>query len=211
MSNVVRRERTGDCKPWEPPEVGDRRNTNVSTTEMDHERETAYEEGFAQGQADGLKAARRSLNDLATRMESILNALQQPLAAADEQVIEKISSLAISLTKRLVRRELRTDPAEVVGVVREALAVLPVGLRDIRLHLHPEDAKLVSEMLVPAKGEAAWHIVEDPVITRGGCRISSPTSQVDATLQTRLARVINTMLGGERGEDLGNAEAVDYE
>ncbi|MBT8143492.1 MAG: flagellar assembly protein FliH, partial [Gammaproteobacteria bacterium] len=47
-------------------------------------------------------------------------------------------------------------------------------------------------------------IVEDPVITRGGCRISSASSQVDATVETRLARVINSILGDDRDSDATN-------
>lgn len=202
MSNVVRNGRTADYEAWEAPQVGDRRRSaNSPVSDKKAVDNDGYAEGFARGHAEGLQAAQNTVKELTGRVEAILAALQQPLAAADEQVIDKLSSLAISVAKRLVRRELSTDRAEIVGVVREALAVLPVGLSNIRLHLHPEDAKLISEMLVPAKGEAAWQIVEDPVITRGGCRISSPTSQVDATVQTRLATVINSMLGGERGED----------
>lgn len=204
MSNVLPRERTGNCQPWEAPQVGNRRKTDLTPpANVDEQRRKAYDESFAKGHAEGLAAAKESLAKLKDRLDSILDALQQPLAAADDDVIEKLSSLAIALAQRLVRREMRTDRAEVVGVVREALAVLPVGLRDIRLHLHPEDARLVSEILVPAEGDAAWQIVEDPVIARGGCRISSPTSQVDATVQTRLGLVINSMLGGERGDDIG--------
>lgn len=208
MSNVVRRGRGEEYQAWEAPQVGDRRRKPTKpTNDTKAIHDDAQAKGFAQGHAEGLQTAQTTVKELGDRLESIMAALEQPLAAADARVIEKISSLAISLAKRLVRRELSTDRAEVVGVVREALAVLPVGLTGIRLHLHPEDAKLVSEMLVPAKGEAAWQIIEDPVITRGGCRVSSPSSQVDATVQTRLTNVINTMLGGERDEDVTAAKS----
>jgi len=193
LSDVVRRDRVTNCRPWEAPRVGKDSSSSGAAG--------AYEDGFARGHADGLEAARNTLTELTARLTDILAALRNPLDAADDKVIEQLTSLTIAIAKRLVRRELRTNRSEVVAVVRNALAVLPVELRDVRLHLHPDDAKLISETLVPAQAEAAWCIVEDPVITRGGCRISSPTSQVDATMQTRLDRVINTMLGDDRGED----------
>ena len=189
---------------WQAPEVGaGARRAQPDADEIARLREAARAEGFAQGEREGLAAAQVQVRELQTQLHAMLAALHDPLAAVDETVIGQLARLATRIAARLVRRELRTNRSEIVAVVREALGVLPLGLRDVRLHLHPEDARLVSETLVPAEGEAAWQIVEDPVITRGGCRISSASSQIDATVETRLARVINTVLGGERNEDRG--------
>lgn len=38
-----------------------------------------------------------------------------------------------------------------------------------------------------------WRIIEDPSITRGGCRIELGASEVDATLETRWRRVIEAI------------------
>ncbi len=187
---------------WQAPEVGAAAQPGrPDADEIAQLRKSAEADGFARGHAAGLAAAQATTTALQTQLDAMLEALSDPLAAVDEQVIEQLTRLATRIARRLVRRELRTNRSEIIAVVREALSVLPLGLRDIQLHLHPEDARLVSETLVPAEGQAAWHIVEDPVITRGGCRISSASSQVDATVETRLARVINTVLGGERDDD----------
>ncbi|MBT8137854.1 MAG: flagellar assembly protein FliH [Gammaproteobacteria bacterium] len=202
MSDAVRRGRAVDCKPWAAPQVGPGGH-GATPGDIARLRQQAQEEGFQRGRAEGLEAGRQTISQLATRLEQIVSAMQEPLEAADDAVLQQVTNVAIAIARRLVRRELRTNRDEVVGVVREALAVLPLGLTNIRVHLHPEDARLVGEVLVPAEGEAAWQIVEDPVISRGGCRISSSTSQVDATVSTRLERVINSMLGGERDKDAG--------
>jgi flagellar assembly protein FliH len=84
------------------------------------------------------------------------------------------------------------------------MSILPVSSRNISLILHPEDASLVRETYELSESELGWRIVEDPVLARGGCRISTETSQVDATLESRLATLIAPLLGGERdldGED----------
>ncbi|MGZ5576522.1 MAG: FliH/SctL family protein, partial [Methylobacter sp.] len=44
-------------------------------------------------------------------------------------------------------------------------------------------------------------IVEDPLITRGGCEVDTDISHVNATVEHRLAAVIATLLGGERESD----------
>ena len=84
---------------------------------------------------------------------------------------------------------------------REAMAALPLAARNVRLHLHPEDATLVREMLALSDGERGWQISEDPVLSRGGCKISSDTSQIDASVERRLHTVIANVLGGQRETD----------
>jgi flagellar assembly protein FliH len=40
--------------------------------------------------------------------------------------------------------------------------------------------------------------VEDPVMSRGGCRVSTETAQIDARLETRIGSVVSALLGDER-------------
>ena len=47
----------------------------------------------------------------------------------------------------------------------------------------------------------AWKIVEDPLITRGGCKVNTEVSHIDATVENRLAAVIATLFGGDREQD----------
>jgi flagellar assembly protein FliH len=68
----------------------------------------------------------------------------------------------------------------------------------VRLHLHPDDAALVRETLSPAEGEHAWVIVEDPLLTRGGCTVSTDNSKIDATAESRLQALIISVAGDER-------------
>ncbi len=105
------------------------------------------------------------------------------------------------IARQLVRRELQTDPAQVVGVVREALAVLPLATREVRLVLHPEDATLVREALALHESTEQLQIEEDPVQSRVGCRVLSEASQIDATVESRLNAVIANVLGGQRSSD----------
>jgi flagellar assembly protein FliH len=69
--------------------------------------------------------------------------------------------------------------------------------------LHPDDAALVRERLgaaaSPAASDRAWSIVEDPMLARGGCRVTSESSTIDAEVEQRLGAAIATVLGDERG------------
>jgi flagellar assembly protein FliH len=99
----------------------------------------------------------------------------------------------------------RTDPNQIVGVMREAMALLPVNSRNIRVLLHPDDAEIVHELYAVGEGGEGWKVVEDPVVQRGGCRVVTDTSQVDATLESRLHNLIAPLIGGLRSADAEDA------
>ncbi len=46
-----------------------------------------------------------------------------------------------------------------------------------------------------------WRIQDDPTLTRGGCRVETNTSSIDASVERRLGAVIAKVLGDERKED----------
>jgi flagellar assembly protein FliH len=107
-------------------------------------------------------------------------------------------TLAMTLARQIVRRELKTDPTQIIGIVREAIGALPVAAREVRVHLHPEDAAVVRQNLAPTESERAWQLVEDPVMARGGCQITTTSSRVDARLETRLGAILSELMGTER-------------
>jgi flagellar assembly protein FliH len=132
--------------------------------------------------------------------------LARPFHELDVQVEQQLVHLALTVGRQLVRRELRIDPAQVIAIIRETVALLPAAARDVRVHLHPEDAAIVREKLATPAAERAWTIVEDPVTTRGGCRVTTDTTQIDARLETRMNTAISAILGDERAAATRGAE-----
>lgn len=164
-------------------------------------REAAFEEGFAAGRKQGIESGRAEVEAQAHLFGELAAALAQPFEDLDRRVEEELVALAIALVRQLVRREVRADPEVVLGAVRESLRVLPASSRDIRIVLHPEDAKIVRRFLVNDQQEESWKITENPGFSRGGCKVITNTSQIDATLEHRLIGVINAVFGGERSTD----------
>lgn len=203
--NVIRHARVipgtqADCAPWEPPVMGEAHAACIgvpTARQIEQLQQQAREEGFAQGRAEALAAVREPL-------EALLRALAEPLKDLDEAAERELLALVMAVARMVVRRELRTDPGEIVGCVREALAALPAAARRVRVHLHPQDAELVRSALrleEGREGEHGFSLVEDATLTRGGCRVTTETSQIDATLETRLAAIAARLLGGEREHD----------
>ncbi len=80
--------------------------------------------------------------------------LAKPFDELDAEVERELLTLAMALARQIVRRELKTDPTQIIGIIREAIAALPVAARDVRVHLHPEDAAVVQQHLAPDRKRA---------------------------------------------------------
>ena len=181
------------------------RRAGKTVQELEDVEKRAYEEAYAKGRAEGLASAEREirpqiqqLQARIERLDSIIGTLARPLHEMDAVVEDQLVQLALTVAKHLVRRELRIDPSQVIAIIRETVALLPASARDVRVHLHPEDAAVVREKLAAPAGERVWTIVEDPVMGRGGCRVTTDTAHIDARLETRIGTVVSALLGEER-------------
>ena len=184
---------------WDVPSIsGADGGGHVTAGRLQELQKEAYDEAWQSGHADGVAAGMKAVEQRAARFDELLRALSKPFDQLDSSVEKQLVELAIALVKQLFRREIRINPSHVIGVVREAIQQLPIASRNVQLHLHPDDAALVRESLSPAEGEPAWSIVEDPLVTHGGCRVTTENSQIDATTEARFQAVINATFGDER-------------
>jgi len=200
---------------WQPPSV--QKPTAKDIAEQEKQRlitaesiealqKQAFEEGYSQGFQKGMQDGEAAIRERIQRLDSIANFLQQPLAELDESVTEQLTQLSITIARMLIRRELKTDPGQVVAVVRETIAALPVGMQNIRVLMNPEDAALLRETMKLADSEQSWTIVEDPLLSKGGCKVMTDFSEIDASVEARLTGIIARMFGGERHSDRGPEE-----
>ncbi len=213
-SKIISGDSGEQVKQWSPPDVAagsakkthiGGKNTLMTAAQLEEMQKQAYQEGFEQGRKEGFEYGHREALEQGRkhleRIEGLISALDEPLKQMDEQVERELLELVLAIVKQLVRREVKSDPGQIIGVVREALSILPVSARNVRLVLHPDDAKLVREIYDVSEKEIGWTIVEDPVLEQGGCKVLTEVSQVDATLESRLTALVAQLLGGARNID----------
>ena len=170
------------------------------------ERE-AWAHGFKDGHVEGVRKGEAELakrinevNVKIAALEAIFGTLARPLDELDAQVETELTRLALTVAKHLVRRELKIEPAQIIGIIRHTVALLPLASRNIKVHLHPDDAAVVREKLARPQGEHEWQLTEDPLMARGGCRVTSDNSSIDARFETAVAAALSGLLGDERSE-----------
>lgn len=167
-------------------------------------QEEGYQAGLAQGrlEAAGEVAALRGL----------LDGLSDSARDAEAVLAMEVLDLALVIARQLVRQEVAADRTLVLNVIREALAGLPAAKAPARIMLNPADMAAVSPLLAAELSPEVWRLVADNALESGACRIETPHSSVDLTLENRWQSVLR-VLGREAEPALDwgamQAESVD--
>jgi flagellar assembly protein FliH len=180
---------------WERWELGALAETEAQQKKAaqaavaDESREAALEQARQAGYAEGMKAAKAET----ARLQAVAESAATALEALGQSLAERTTALAIAIARQIVRDELAARPEAVLAVVSEALAMLPAGGPRVQISVHPEDAALISRHLGQHADPDSWRLLEDAGVQRGGCRITGPAGDVDATLQSRWQRVLESL------------------
>lgn len=175
-----------------PPEPAVRLPTAAEVAEIERRaREEGHAAGLAEGHAEGRRAGEAEVRREAERLAAAAESLETRLAGLEQEVGEELAGLALAIARQVLRQELATRPETLVEVVREALGQLPH--QHAAIHLYPADASLVRAHVGDQLAHAGHRIFEDPRLAAGECLVEAGGSQVDAGLEARWRRVVETL------------------
>ena len=158
-------------------------------------KQEGYQAGFVEGSKKGYDENVHLIEVRTTQLVSLLEAFATPFKHLDESIEHALADLSVKIAKQILHREIELDSGQVTAAVKAAVAALPIASQNVKLYLNPEDADLVSFNLGLGESPSAWTIIEDASITRGGCKVETEISYVDATVENRLNAVLETMFG----------------
>lgn len=170
---------------WEVDAFDDPQTAPELQADIEALKQRGYETGFAEGRAAGLAQA--------TYIATLAADFEQALKRVEEELHSDVLHLALTIAKQMLRETVRIHPDKVVPLVREALATLPHVNAHLHLSVHPEDALLLRSFLEADLGHGGWRLIEDARIERGGCRIETSNSELDATLEARWKRIVSAL------------------
>lgn len=179
-------------------------------------REQGYKAGYDQGLAEGydagekkgLEEMRQKLVAERQRFQHMIQALREPLAEQEDALEQWILDTVCVLTRSLVQRELLTDSSHILEQVKAAVAALPAGAEHLRIHLNPDDLVLVEAYA--EEHQLDWKFHADDQLLPGGCRVETRESQVDFSVEHRLAQQLEAFINRQLGTDAAT-EASDSE
>jgi len=168
-------------------------------------RDSAYKEGFTEGEKAGFEAGRRDADEIAKGVQSLLQKMEGLWEELVSTYEEKILELIFRVSERVVCGNAAVDPETAKRVVLDAFRRIPEAV-EVTIEIHPEDAERIERVkegfFEENKGLKTISVLPDSSVGRGGCRLKTRFGEVDATLETRLDAVRQTVMNvyGSKGE-----------
>jgi len=165
--------------------------------EAEQLREAARAEGFAAGHAEAMASLQPALEALASAAQEMHDAQTEASARLERQAVE----LGFALAEKVLAGAVAVEPERVIESVRGALRGL-VDRERVTVLVNPDDLELVQGAMDELRGSLGGieHCVVEAErrVRRGGCIVRTPEGDVDAGVDTKLARareVIEQELG----------------
>lgn len=152
-----------------------------------------HDEGHAKGYAEGRSLGEKEVKEDVAQMQALLSNFSQNLDEMSGTVADELLTLAITISKKMITQAFTIKPQLIVPIVREAMLQLPHAMQHPKLYLHPDDAKIMRAHLDDELIKQNWSIREDDEITRGGCRIVTESSEINATVEMRWQKILSAI------------------
>lgn len=153
-------------------------------------RNRGFEQGRAEGQREGLAEAQQILQ----RAGALLDDMTRPYRNLDQLVTQELVQTAMAIARQIIRRELTLDSSQVTDALSDALATLSSLEGEIEIHLNPADVALVKDLAPELLEGRSWKLHEDPDMLPGGCRLKTPVSYVDASVEKQMENMLTGLL-----------------
>ena len=163
---------------------------------MDEGLVKGSKDGEAKGLAQGLVEGRKNLDEVAGKLEKILEALPDRIDDAVRSLEEDVVATVRVISQRVIAGELSQPNEVIVNIVKEALGevrdnskiIIRVNAADVMAcRRHRKD------FLELAKGKASLRIIEDDAVDSGGCLIDTEAGRLDAQMETRSQAALGTL------------------
>ena len=188
---------------YERPDLAKDSVIDVDPTEHEtpmQRAERIYQEAYAVGREAGVEAGLAQFAELVgdahKSLESAAQALAESHAAFLDSLEPQVVELAKTVASRILRREARSDMDLVRNTVRAALENL-AERRHAIVRLNPADIEALTERGVSLEESfrsfERVDVAADESVPHGGCTIETVTVDIDARLDTQLARIFDAL------------------
>jgi flagellar assembly protein FliH len=201
FSRFIPKEELGEAASWEFQPLHGASSQPRGTEKLLSDREKrAYVRGKAEGFEDGRRAALAERAQHGREVGQVLDALRGRFAELEHGGAEQVLDLALAIARGVLRREVTVAHDAVLPALREAVSMIIDQQAHPRVHLNPQDLDLLQADLDADGLLKGCRFIADHSVPRGGCLVQTTNCEVDARLENRWKRVM---------ESLGLPEAAD--
>ena len=175
--------------------------SDAEKTGLERGEKKGYDAGFAKGQEVGAEQAReqiaQDLQRLAVAWGNALESFETVRVALFREARLDVLKLAVAIAEKVAKRSVNADEQAAGAQLEAALEMIARPTR-LRIACSPADKQLL-ESLMPALQQrfakvTSAEIAEDSSLGRGSVVVRTDKGDIDATIDTQIARVIDAIL-----------------
>lgn len=152
--------------------------------ELAEARRAGFQEGFRRAREEASGEVHASAESLAQALGGLAALKRQVRNEAEMELVR----LALAIARRILRRELATDPEAIQGVAHAALQKLQN--REVhRVRVYPAGAEAVRACLERSGAAPAIQVVADASLRAGDVLFETSSGELDASIDTQLQEI----------------------
>lgn len=164
-------------------------------------RQSGYQDGYRDGLA-ALEAFKQSFaQQMSAQIGSLVKSFDADFLALEEQMALTLARIAVELARQVVRSEITQRPEHIAKVAHDAVEALQLSAKHVRVRVNPADYPLVIAGAGQEMKAREAQVLPDPEVPRGGCKVESDISSVDASLAARWQQAAAAMGQASLWED----------
>jgi len=155
--------------------------------EVEKRARAEREAGHREGEQAGRQQARQELESSIAKLAEEIQEIAALRARLRLEVEADLVRLAVAIARRIVYRELNTDPEAVAGIVRAAFEKLRLQ-ETIRLNVHPALAEPLRKLLARGNGSHI-EVAADQTLAPGTVIFETARGSLDVSVETQLREI----------------------
>jgi flagellar assembly protein FliH len=160
--------------------------------EMQQEAEArtraAYNQGLATGETAAQQRAQQKLDPVLHGLNAMIAELASMRKRVRAEAEDDAVKLAIAIARRVLYRELATDPEAILGLVKAAFSKL--NAREThRLRVSPAAVAVIQEHRAKLQMPPGLEIAPDGSLTPGSVIFETSRGELDASIETQLSEI----------------------
>jgi flagellar assembly protein FliH len=142
------------------------------------------EDGLRRGREEAAAEVKKALDQTAHTLEALAKTKSMLRHEAEQELVK----LALAVARRILYRELSTDPSSIEGIVHAALQKLQQ--REVsRVRVCPQAVAAVRAALERVGSRSGLEIVADPGLATGAMLFETSVGELDASVETQLQEI----------------------
>jgi flagellar assembly protein FliH len=147
-------------------------------------RQSGFDAGVQKGREENAAVAKDASDRLAQTLSELAWLKRKIRNEAEGEVLK----LALAIAKRILYRELATDPEAIQGIIHSALQNLQN--RDIsQVRVYPNGADAVRNSLERAGAPAAVRVIPDSTLKEGDVIFETSLGDLDVSIETQIQEI----------------------